>query len=111
MRALIVFRVLCVFILAINGQFNPAQQISGFQQSSFSQMPNSMGNGQSNQFIPQNINNNGFRIPYPQCLSTDIAGSLLTPSALQSLFETKLQQEERKLANERARNTGLNNSA
>ncbi|CAF1039310.1 unnamed protein product [Adineta ricciae] len=111
MRVLIVFSVLCVFILAINGQFNQAQQMPSFQQSSsFSRMPNSMENGQSNQFIPQNINNNGFRIPYPQCLSTDIAGSLLTPSTLQSLFETKLQQEERKLANERVRNTGLNNN-
>jgi hypothetical protein len=70
----------------------------------------------NNQFVGQNNINNGFQtqspiqIPFPQCLSTDLASNWLNPSTLQNLFQTKLQQEDSKLKQERVRNDGLNNS-
>lgn len=51
-----------------------------------------------------------FRIPFPQCLKTDIAPKLFNPSTLQNLFQIKLQDEERKLRQDRLRNDDMNNS-
>jgi len=68
-----------------------------------------------NQFQGRNFNNQirlepTVRISFPQCLTTQAASNLLNPSALQNLFQAKLQEENGKLQQERLRNNDLNNS-
>jgi hypothetical protein len=101
MRMILFLSLIIVIISTINGQFGNVQQVrtsSMFQDN-----------------LPI-VNNNqlGFQspllIPFPQCLTTDIASQIFNPSVLQNLFDTKLQNEERKLRHERLRNDDLNNS-
>jgi len=111
MRGMLFLCLLIIFISTIDGQgsmFQPMGDALPMQQVSFT-TPN-------NQFVGQNNINNGFQaqspiqIPFPQCLSTERASIWLNPSTLQNLFQTKLQQEDSKLKQERVRNDGLNNS-
>ena len=51
-----------------------------------------------------------MKIPFPQCLSSDMASKVLNPSTLQDLFQSKLQDEDRKLKQERLRNDDIMNS-
>lgn len=50
------------------------------------------------------------RIPFPQCVNSPTASSLFDPVNLQNLFQLKLQEEEKKLTQERVRNDDLKNS-
>ena len=50
-------------------------------------------------------------VPFPQCLSSDSVSSLINPSNLEQLFSRKLDDEERKLKQERSRNNDLNNGS
>jgi hypothetical protein len=92
---------LSFIILATNGQFQQRdqQQMLPMMQNTF--QPD-FDNGLQLQ--------SAIRIPFPQCLSTERAASILNPSTLLNLFQTKLQAEERKLRQERVRNDDLNNS-
>jgi len=116
MRGMLFLCLLIIFISTIDGQgsmFQPMQDALPMQQVSFSTPTDFTPN---NQFVGQNNINNGFQaqspiqIPFPQCLSTELASIWLNPSTLQNLFQTKLQQEDSKLKQERVRNDGLNNS-
>lgn len=51
-----------------------------------------------------------IRIPFPQCLTTDRAASILNSETILNIFQIKLQEEDRKLKQERSRNDILNNS-
>jgi hypothetical protein len=108
---------LCLFISIISiidGQWDDIEQqrILPMQQVSFLRPQNNA----NNIFMFRNQMDNGFRlqsdirIPFPQCLSTDAASSLLTPESLQKLFQIKLQEENGKLKQDRVRNNILNNS-
>ena len=50
------------------------------------------------------------RIPFPQCVLTESAAALFNPASLQSLFLSKLNEEESKLKQERTLNNKLQNS-
>lgn len=50
------------------------------------------------------------RIPFPQCLTTQTASNVLNANTLAAIFQTKLQEEDSKLKQERLRNDNLNNS-
>jgi len=94
--------IIIIIISTINGQWENVQQ----QQRVLPMF--------GNQFQGRNINQirvePTIRISFPQCLTTQAASNLLTPSALQSLFQIKLQEENGKLQQERLRNNDLNNS-
>jgi len=101
MGMIIFLSLIIIIISTINGQWNNIQQQQRQQQQ---------------QMFPMFDNNNQiglqptFQIPFPQCLTTDAASNILNPSTLQNLFQMKLQEEDRKLKQERIRNDGLNNS-
>lgn len=59
---------------------------------------------------PQMVVQSSARIPFPQCVNSPTASSLLDPVNLQNLFQFKLQEEEKKLKQERVRNDDLKNS-
>ncbi|CAF0903321.1 unnamed protein product [Adineta steineri] len=112
MRAVILLSLLVAFISTINCQWStvqqtqrglPVQQISLVKTIGFT--PNTL----NNRFILQNDISRS-RIPFPQCISSEQSQVLLNPSTLQKLLHQKLQEEERKLKQERVRNDGLKNN-
>jgi len=48
-------------------------------------------------------------IPFPQCFTTESAPSFLNPRVIEHIFDMKLEEEDRKLTQERNRNLNLNN--
>ena len=90
--------LILVIISTINGQFGNVRQSPMFRDNLPIVNNNQLGFQQP------------FLIPFPQCLTTDIASQVFNPSALQNLFDAKLQDEDRKLRHERIRNDDLNNS-
>jgi len=48
-------------------------------------------------------------IPFPQCFTTESAPSFLNPKVIEHIFDMKLEEEDRKLTQERNRNLNLNN--
>ena len=89
--------LLFAIVLAINA--NHQQQFIPLMQNTF-----------SNGFNPEFQSPAVFRIPFPQCLSTERAADLLNANTIAGLFQVKLHDEELKLKQERIRNDNLNNS-
>jgi hypothetical protein len=127
MKMILFLNLIIIVISTINGQFGniPQQRTSPmmFRDNPPIMNDNRFGNiphqrtlpmmfrdnppiGNENQFGLQST----FRIPFPQCLTTDISSKLLNPSTLQNIFDIKLQDEDRKLKHERLRNDDMNNS-
>jgi hypothetical protein len=48
-------------------------------------------------------------IPFPQCFKNDRAASFFKSNVIEHIFEMKLEEEEKKLMQERDRNIHLNN--
>lgn len=69
-----------------------------------------MRNTFSDGFNPQTQSPAVLRIPFPQCLSTERTASLLNANTIAGIFQVKLQDEDRKLKQERIRNDNLNNN-
>jgi len=57
------------------------------------------------------INKNDIHqdIPFPQCFKNDRAASFFKSHVIEHIFEMKLEEEEKKLMQERDRNIHLNN--
>lgn len=106
MNMIINLSLIIIIISAINGQWSDIVQ-QPQQTRTFTTF--------GNKFQADNLNQVQFQspsigIPFPQCLSTQSASALLTPSTIFSIFQAKLQQEDAKLKQERVRNDGLRNS-
>ncbi len=101
MRMIIYLSLIIIIFSTVNGQWNNVQQ-----QSVSPMFGNRFQGRNNNQFRLEPT----FRIPFPQCLTTQAASNLLNPSTLQNLFQIKLQEENGKLQQERLRNNDLNNS-
>jgi hypothetical protein len=102
MRMMLLISLIIAIIASINGQWETIKQ----QQRILPMFRDDLPVGNTNQFQLQTT----FRIPFPQCLTTETASALFNPSTLQNLFQIKIQDEERKLKQERTRNDDLNNS-
>lgn len=87
-------------ITMINGQQGPMFFLQQQQRT----LPVSFRTG------PPFFSQSPARIPFPQCLDSSTASSILSPTNIQNLFQIKLQEEEKKLKQERVRNDNLNNS-
>lgn len=85
-------------VVVINGQIG---QISSQQQRTSSMLSKNS---------PPLVLQSSVRISFPQCLNSPLVSSLLNPTNIQNLFQIKLQEEEKKLKQERLRNDDLNNS-
>jgi peroxidase len=103
MNMIINLCLIIIIISTINGQWSDVPQQ---QRQFFSSFGN---NFQADNLSPVSFQPS-FGIPFPQCLSTEAASALLTPSAILNIFQTKLQQENAKLKQERVRNDGLKNN-
>jgi hypothetical protein len=97
MRLIGIVGAICSILAVINGQGGP---IFSQQRTSSKVFRDS----------PPMVFQTASRIPFPQCVNSPTASSLLDPMNLQNLFQFKLQEEEKKLKQERVRNDDLKNS-
>ena len=108
MTGLRILTALTLVSVTISGQWNniPQRVLStsmGFTQANTNPLFDRVNRG----FVQPR---SAVRIPFPQCVQTESAAALFTPASLQSLFLSKLNDEESKLKQERTLNNKLQNS-